>query len=51
MQKKTISSDIRNNNFPGAVLFSGPEASGKLSAALETARVFSCKNEKKGSWL
>ena len=49
--KKTISSDIRNNNFPGAVLFSGPEASGKLSAALETARVFSCKNEKKGSWL
>jgi len=49
--KKSISQDIRNNSFPGAVLFSGPEASGKLSAALETARVFACKNEKKGSWL
>lgn len=47
---KEIANDIRNNNFPGAVLFSGPTSSGKLTAALEVARIYSCKNEKKGSW-
>ncbi len=39
---KDLSSDIKNNRLPGAVLFSGPEASGKLTAALETARILSC---------
>lgn len=47
---KEISNDIRNNIFPGSVLFAGSESSGKLTAALEVARVYSCKNEKKGSW-
>ena len=46
-----ISSDIRKGTFPGAVLFSGNNASGKLTAALETARVLSCiAAEKRGSW-
>ena len=46
-----ISSDIRKGTFPGAVLFSGNNASGKLTAALETARVLSCvATEKRGSW-
>ena len=46
-----IGSDIRKGSFPGAVLFSGNSANGKLTAALETARVLSCVNkEKKGSW-
>jgi len=45
-----ISSDIRNHIFPGSVLFSGNVASGKLTAALETARVLSCYGENRGSW-
>ena len=46
-----IISDIRKGTFPGAVLFSGNNASGKLTAALETARVLSCTaKEKRGSW-
>jgi len=48
----SISSDIRKGLFPSAVMFSGNSASGKLSAALETARIFSCKGPKseKGFW-
>lgn len=42
-------SDIKKGTFPGAVLFSGNDASGKLTAALEVSRVLSCKN-KKGDW-
>ena len=33
---KLISADIRHNRFPGAVLYAGPDASGKLTAALDT---------------
>ncbi len=43
--------DIISDNFPGAVLFSGDVASGKLTCALETARILSCTGEKKGHWL
>ena len=32
-----IGSDIRRGSFPGAVLFSGNSANGKLTAALEAA--------------
>ena len=32
---RQLASDIRRGIFPGAVLFSGPDASGKLTAALE----------------
>ena len=45
-----LKSDIDNNKFPGAVLFSGPEGSGKLTAALETSRILSCVNEPKARW-
>ena len=40
--KEALINDIRNERFPGAVLFSGNDASGKLTAALETARILSC---------
>ena len=46
-----ICGDIMENRFPGAVLFSGPGGSGKLTSALETARVLSCAGERKGHWL
>lgn len=39
---RQLASDIRRGIFPGAVLFSGPDASGKLTAALETARILDC---------
>lgn len=44
---RDLTADITNRRLPGAVLFSGPEASGKLTAALETARVLSCREEDK----
>ena len=48
---KALISDIKNARFPGAVLYSGSQSSGKLTAALETYRVFSCTNTAhKGSW-
>lgn len=46
-----LSSDILNGNLPGALLFSGLHGSGKLTCALETARILSCSGEKKGHWL
>ena len=48
---KLISADIRHNRFPGAVLYAGPDASGKLTAALETARILSCHENPQGKWL
>lgn len=43
--------DISNNRLPNSLLFSGPSSSGKLTTALELARVLSCKNAVKGHWL
>lgn len=43
-----LEADIKSKAFPGSVLFFGPPASGKLTIALETARVLSCANG--GSW-
>lgn len=43
-----LKADIARGTFPGAVLFSGPPASGKLTCALETARALSCRND--GAW-
>jgi DNA polymerase-3 subunit gamma/tau len=40
--------DISNNILPPAMLFQGPQGSGKGSAALELSRVISC--EKDASW-
>ena len=48
---KSIISDIKNNNFPGAVLFSGSSGTGKLTAALEVARALSCNGDDKPHWL
>jgi DNA polymerase-3 subunit gamma/tau len=45
---KQIISDIKHNRLPGAVLYAGPEASGKLTAALETARILSCHENPQG---
>jgi DNA polymerase III subunit gamma/tau len=39
---KLLIDDILNNRLPPSMLFSGPVASGKLTAALELARVLSC---------
>ena len=47
---KFLISDIKNNRFPQSVLFSGSDSSGKLTAALETARIFSCTGKVKGKW-
>ena len=45
--------DISGGTLPNAVLFSGPDSSGKLTCALELARVLSCRapGEAKGHWL
>ncbi len=48
---KQLVSDIKHNRLPGALLYSGPEASGKLTAALETARILSCHEKPQGNWL
>lgn len=47
---KQLASDIKNNRLPGAILFAGSEASGKLTAALETARILSCHEKPQGKW-
>lgn len=43
-----LSDEVGQGKVPPALLFAGPEASGKLTAALETARVLSCTEG--GSW-
>lgn len=48
---KELISDIKKNLMPSAMLFAGTEASGKLTAALEVARVLSCHEKKPwGHW-
>lgn len=44
---KLLIHDIKSNSLPRAILFSGGEASGKLTAALETARILSCSSKGK----
>ena len=46
-----LTSDISGACLPGAVLFSGSQGAGKLTAALETARILSCSGPKKGYWM
>ncbi|HBG66423.1 MAG TPA: DNA polymerase III [Treponema sp.] len=43
-----LADDIRRERLPGSLLFAGPPASGKLTCALELARVLSCRE--KGLW-
>ena len=45
-----IGDDIAAGRLPQALLFAGPAMSGKLTAALETARVLSCSGSPKGLW-
>lgn len=48
---KSISAEIRKHSLPGSILFAGPESSGKLTAALESARILSCYNHQQpGKW-
>jgi DNA polymerase-3 subunit delta' len=41
---KVLSRELADRSFPQAALFWGPAFSGKLSTALETARVLTCRN-------
>jgi len=43
--KASLIGDMKSASLPPALLFSGPPASGKLTAALETARVLSCTRQ------
>jgi len=45
----SLSQDLAQGRFPGAVLFFGPPFEGKLTAALEAARVLTCQ-EGAGDW-
>ena len=45
-----LADDIANGNLPQALLLAGPAMSGKLTAALEIARVLSCSAQPKGLW-
>jgi DNA polymerase III subunit gamma/tau len=45
-----LEQDIMQHRFPGALLFSGPQGSGKLTGALETARILSCCGTPQGEW-
>src|SRR5574344_1254660 len=42
--------DITRDMLPGSILLAGPAASGKLTCALELARVLSCRGAQKGDW-
>lgn len=44
---KALAYDIKNNFFPRSVLFSGEEATGKLTAAFEISRVLNCRGKDK----
>jgi DNA polymerase-3 subunit gamma/tau len=43
-----ISADLKSGTLPRSLLFAGAEASGKLTTALELARVLNCAD--KGAW-
>lgn len=47
---KLITKDLNNEILPPAIIFSGEENTGKLTAALELARVLSCTGDNKASW-
>lgn len=47
---KLLEDDIRSSKLPGAILFSGNDSCGKLTAALETARILSCAATPRGKW-
>ncbi|MBQ3671308.1 MAG: DNA polymerase III [Treponema sp.] len=46
-----LAHDIQSGKLPGALLFAGPSSSGKLTCALEVARILSCGGEQTGAWM
>lgn len=47
---RLLTDDILNNRLPNSLLFSGTAGSGKLTCALELARILSCTGVQKGAW-
>jgi DNA polymerase-3 subunit gamma/tau len=47
---RQLKRDIESGELPKSLLFSGPPASGKLTAALELARVLSCQGSPGAAW-
>lgn len=47
---RLLADDILRKRLPNSLLFSGPAASGKLTCALELARVLSCESNQRGAW-
>ena len=45
---KSLKEDIQSKHLPPAILLAGGENTGKLTTALEIARIINCKNE--GKW-
>ena len=46
-----LKDDIAHGRLPGALLLAGPDSSGKLTCALEIARILSCTAaEQRGRW-
>jgi len=45
-----LADDIRSDRLPGAILLSGSASSGKLTCALEIARILACRNNPRGEW-
>ena len=45
---KSLKEDIQSKHLPPAILLAGGENAGKLTTALEIARIINCKNE--GKW-
>ena len=47
-----LAGDIKKNILPSSILLAGPQSSGKLTCALELARILSCNGnaETKGLW-
>jgi len=43
--RASLIGDMKSASIPPALLFAGPPASGKLTAALETARILSCTRQ------
>jgi len=48
--KSLLEGDLRGGRLPPSILLAGPPASGKLTAALEIARVLSCESDDPGAW-
>ena len=49
-----LETDIAQNQLPQSILLSGKDASGKLTCALEIARILDCTGDgqnEKGSWI